>query len=98
MRIRWPRQFTTNVKTYQISSSTNDNSDLISRHMQLTLQPLYKEGFKDGCADQNAGILTYDSQGTLDESVYDRYGSLRYNPQWEIGYTAGIDTCAGKIK
>jgi hypothetical protein len=39
-------------------------------HMQLTLQPLYKEGFKDGCTDQKAGILTYDSQGTLDESVY----------------------------
>jgi hypothetical protein len=40
----------------------------------------------------------YDSQGTLDESVYDRYGSLQSNSQWEIGYADSIDTCADKIK
>jgi hypothetical protein len=62
-------------------------------HIQLTLLPLYKQGFKDGCAYQKAGILTYDSEGTLDESVYDRHGSLQYNPQWEVGYSDGIDSC-----
>ena len=67
-------------------------------HKQLILMPLYKHGFNEGCADQKAGILTYDSQGTLDESVYDRYESLQYNQQWEIGYADGIDTCAGRIK
>jgi len=51
---------------------------------------VYNQGFKNGCTDQKAGILTYDSHGTLDESVYDKYGSSIYS-QSELGCSDGID-------
>jgi hypothetical protein len=54
---------------------------------------VYNQGFKDGCTDQKAGTLTYDSQGTLDESVYDKYGSSQYILQSELGCSDGIDAC-----
>jgi hypothetical protein len=54
---------------------------------------VYNQGFKNGCTDQKAGILTYDSQGRLDESVYDKYGSSQYILQPKLGCSDGIDAC-----
>jgi hypothetical protein len=58
-------------------------------HTQLSLTPLYKQGFKDGCADQKAGPLqlAHHSQGTP------RYRNVQTNMEWQIGYSDGTNAC-----